>query len=62
MLKVLIALVFLAMLISLSLSAGFLLKDPGSSTRVLTSLKVRVSLACLLLSLLVYGFMSGHLG
>ncbi|MGI0500656.1 DUF2909 family protein [Limnospira platensis] len=50
------------MLTSLSLSAGFLLKDPSSSTRVLTSLKVRVSLACLLLFLLVYGFTSGHLG
>ncbi|MGI0500684.1 DUF2909 family protein [Nitrincola nitratireducens] len=62
MLKILIALVFLAMLTSLSLSAGFLLKDPSSSTRVLTSLKVRVSLACLLLFLLVYGFTSGHLG
>ncbi|WP_409522456.1 DUF2909 family protein [Nitrincola sp. MINF-07-Sa-05] len=61
MLKFLIALVFLAMLASLAAGAGFLLKDASSSSRVLTSLKLRVGLAVTLLALLVYGFTQGQL-
>jgi len=61
MLKFLIALVFLAMLASLAAGANFLLKDPSSSSRVLTSLKLRIGLAVTLLALLVYGFTQGQL-
>jgi len=61
MLKFLIALVFLAMLASLAAGAGFLLKDASASSRVLTSLKLRVGLAVTLLALLVYGFTQGQL-
>ncbi|MCE8031609.1 MAG: DUF2909 domain-containing protein [Halomonas sp.] len=60
-LKTLIALVFLAMLTSLAAGAGFLLRDDISSRRLLVSLKIRVSLAALLLALLFYGFYFGSL-
>ncbi|CBV42390.1 DUF2909 domain-containing protein [Halomonas elongata] len=62
LLKVLIALVFIAMVASLAAGAGFLLKDGGRSRRVLISLKLRVCLAALLLILLLYGFYAGGLG
>ncbi|ALM52688.1 DUF2909 domain-containing protein [Halomonas huangheensis] len=62
LLKILIAVVFAAMLASLAAGAGFLLKDDSQSRRLLTSLKIRVSLAALMLILLGYGFLSGHLG
>ncbi|MDR5858613.1 DUF2909 domain-containing protein [Halomonas eurihalina] len=62
LLKVLIALVFVAMVASLAAGAGFLLKDGGRSRRVLISLKLRVGLAALLLVLLLYGFYAGGLG
>lgn len=62
MLKALIAIVFLAMLGSLLAGAGFLLHDDSQSRRLLTSLKVRVSLAALLVVLLLYGFYAGGLG
>ncbi|MFM9268858.1 DUF2909 domain-containing protein [Halomonas elongata] len=62
LLKVLIALVFVAMVASLAAGAGFLLKDGGRSRRVLISLKLRVCLATLLLILLLYGFYAGGLG
>lgn len=61
MLKALIAFVFLAMLGSLLVGAGFLLHDDSRSRRLLTSLKVRVALAALLLALLLYGFHAGSL-
>ncbi|MFC3285397.1 DUF2909 family protein [Litchfieldella rifensis] len=62
MLKALIALVFLAMLTSLVAGAGFLLRDQSRSRRLLTSLKVRVAMASLLVILLLYGFYIGDLG
>ncbi|MGC3872382.1 DUF2909 family protein [Halomonas sp. GXIMD04776] len=62
MLKVLIAAVFLAMLTSLLMGAGYLIKDDSQSKRLLTSLKIRVSLATLLIALLLYGFYVGELG
>jgi len=62
LLKVLIALVFLAMLASLAAGAGFLLRDSGTSRRLLLSLKLRVALAATLLALLFYGFYAGSLG
>ncbi len=61
LLKVLIALVFLAMLMSLAAGAGFLLRDGSASRRLLVSLKVRVVLAATLLGLLFYGFYAGSL-
>ena len=61
MIKVLIAAVFLAMLTSLLVGAGFLLRDDSRSRRLLTSLKVRVTLAAVLVALLVYGFYFGDL-
>ncbi|WP_089709863.1 DUF2909 family protein [Halomonas daqiaonensis] len=62
LLKILIALVFLAMVTSLAMGAGFLIRDGSRSRRVLVSLKVRVALAALLLALLGYGFTLGGLG
>lgn len=62
LLKTLIALVFLAMLISLAAGAGFLLRDDAASRRLLISLKLRVALAATLLALLFYGFYVGNLG
>ncbi|WP_404297691.1 DUF2909 family protein [Halomonas sp.] len=62
LLKVLIALVFLAMLASLAAGAGFLLRDGAGSRRLLMSLKVRVALTATLLCLLFYGFYAGGLG
>ncbi|APX93150.1 Protein of unknown function [Franzmannia pantelleriensis] len=61
MLKALIALTFLTMLASLAAGAGFLLRDHGNSRRLLTSLKLRVSMAGLLILLLGYGFYIGDL-
>ena len=61
MLKLLIAITFIAMLISLTAGAGFLLKDAPTSKRTLASLKLRVSLAILLILQLVYGFSQGIL-
>ncbi|WP_416140738.1 DUF2909 family protein [Halomonas sp. HK25] len=61
LLKVLIALVFLAMLASLAAGAGFLLRDGAASRRLLVSLKVRVAMAATLLALLFYGFYAGGL-
>ncbi|MGS2744622.1 DUF2909 family protein [Halomonas sp. LS-001] len=61
MLKLLIAITFIAMLISLAAGAGFLLKDASTSKRTLTSLKLRISLAVLLMLLLIYGFSQGIL-
>lgn len=61
MLKLLIAITFIAMLVSLAAGAGFLLKDASTSKRTLTSLKLRISLAVLLMLLLVYGFSQGIL-
>ena len=62
LLKILIALVFLAMVVSLAAGAGFLIKDGGRSRRVLVSLKLRVGLAAVLLALLFFGFYLGDLG
>ncbi|WP_447046304.1 twin transmembrane helix small protein [Vreelandella sp. H-I2] len=61
-LQLLIAAVFIAMVISLAMGAGFLLRDPGSSRRLLNSLKWRIGLACLLMALIIFGFWSGQLG
>ena len=61
-LQLLIAAVFIAMVISLAMGAGFLLRDHASSRRLLRSLKWRIGLACLLMALIIYGYGSGQLG
>lgn len=61
-LKILIVVVFLAMLVSLATGVGFLLRDDTRSRRLLVSLKIRVALASLLIALLFYGFYFGSLG
>ncbi|WP_390903200.1 DUF2909 family protein [Vreelandella aquamarina] len=49
------------MVVSLAAGAGFLLHDEGTSRRLLTSLKWRIALACVLMALLLFGFLSGEL-
>ncbi|ASP39568.1 hypothetical protein CHH28_13170 [Bacterioplanes sanyensis] len=61
MLKVLIAIVFFIMIVSLLAGAGFLLSDQSQSKRLLTSLTLRVACAAILMAALVYGFVSGTL-
>lgn len=63
MLKLIILLLFVAVVISLTAGLFFLLKPASTSAslRLLTSLKVRISLTVILLSLLLWGFASGAL-
>lgn len=63
LIKVLIVLVFIAILVSLTSSLVFLLKDMNvpESKRGLYALGVRISLAATLLCLIAYGFESGQL-
>lgn len=62
-LKVTLVILFIAMLFSLSSGFVFLMKDVGvnESKRTLYALGVRVSIAVIFLSLIVYGFYSGIL-
>ena len=62
MLKFIIAVLALAMLVSLFSSAFFLLKDKGNTVRAIYSLRVRVTLAMLLLLTIGYGLFTGQLG
>ncbi|MCG7591592.1 MULTISPECIES: DUF2909 family protein [Halomonadaceae] len=61
-LKLLIAVVFIGIVASLAAGAGFLLRDDSTSRRLLISLKWRIALTCLLIVLLLIGFLSGELG
>ena len=62
-LKVIIVLLFLAILASLSSALVFLLKDMGSeSKRTLYALGIRITLAALLLISIFYGIYTGQLG
>lgn len=61
MLKVVIVLLLLAIVISLGSGAVFFFKDQGESKRTLYALGVRVTLAVLLVSCIVWGLMSGQL-
>ncbi len=62
-LKIIIVILFLAVLGSLSSGLIFLLKDMGASDkkRTLYALGIRISLAALLLLSILYGFYSGLL-
>ena len=61
MLKAAIVLMLLATVISLFSGLFFLVKDDDNSTRLLTALKIRVSLAAITLALIAWGFYSGQL-
>ncbi len=63
MLKLVIALLFIAVVVSLAAGLLFLLKpkSESASVRLLTSLKFRIGLTVLLLVLLVWGFATGAL-
>lgn len=60
--KVIIVLLFIALLLSLFSGYVFLLKDKGTTRRTWNSLSVRLVLAALLMGLLIYGVYTGQLG
>ena len=64
MLKVIIVILFLAVLASLSSSLIFLIKDmtASDSKRALYALGIRISLAAALMGCIAYGLHSGQLG
>ncbi len=61
-LKVIIVLLFIALLVSLFSGYVFLLKDKGTTHRTWNSLGVRLVLAVLLMGFLIYGVYTGQLG
>lgn len=61
MLKPLIALIFVAIVISLFSGLYFLMTDRGQSHRTVNSLFFRVGFSILLILILIYGFYSGEL-
>ena len=64
MLKGLIVLLMIALLITLGAGLYFLMIDQGDvkKTRLVNSLRVRVSIAAILMALIVYGVATGQLG
>ena len=60
--KVVIVLLFIALVVSLFSGYMFLLKDKGGTRRTWNSLSVRLILAALLMGFLVYGVYTGQLG
>lgn len=60
--KVVIALLFLALVASLTSSFVFLMKDRGSTRRTWNALSVRLTLAALLMGFLIFGLLTGRLG
>lgn len=60
-LKPTIAILFIAILISLVASVIFLLKDQGSTERTRKLLGIRVALAVLLIACVTFGLWSGQL-
>ena len=61
-LKILIIILFIALVISLFTGLNFLIKDQGSTRRTWHALGVRLGLAALLMGLLFYGVYTGQLG
>ena len=59
--KIIIAVLAAAMLISLFSSAFFLVKDKGSTSRAFYTLRVRVTIALLLLATIAVGISTGTL-
>lgn len=62
MLKVIIVVLFAALVISLFTSFAFIMKDRGDSVRGWNALTIRLTLAGLLMATLLYGMFSGQLG
>jgi succinate dehydrogenase/fumarate reductase cytochrome b subunit len=60
--KVVIVLLFIALVVSLFSGYVLLMKDKGSSNRTWNSLSVRLILATLLMGFLIYGIYTGQLG
>lgn len=60
--KVVIVLLFIALVASLFSGYVFLLKDKGSTYRTWSSLTVRLVLAALLMGFVIYGVYTGQLG
>lgn len=60
--KVVIVLLFIALVASLFSGYVFLLKDKGSTYRTWGSLTVRLVLAALLMGFVIYGVYTGQLG
>jgi hypothetical protein len=60
--KVVIVLLFIALVVSLFSGYMFLMKDKGSTYRTWNSLTVRLILAALLMGFLIYGVYTGQLG
>jgi hypothetical protein len=61
-LKVVIVVLFIALLVSLFSGLVFLVRDKGSTRRTWHSLTVRLVLAALLIGVLIYGVYTGKLG
>ncbi|MGJ8687147.1 MAG: DUF2909 domain-containing protein [Spongiibacteraceae bacterium] len=61
-LKVVIIILFIALVISLFSGLVFLMKDKGSTMRTWHSLGVRLILAASLMGFLLYGVYTGQLG
>ena len=61
-LKVVIVVLFIALVISLFTGFAFLIKDQGSGMRMWKSLSVRVTLVVLLMGFVFYGIFTGKLG
>lgn len=61
-LKIVIMILFVALVISLFSGLFFLLKDQGKTMRTWNSLGVRLILATLLMGFLFYGVYTGQLG
>ena len=61
MLRIILVVLFVAMILSLVGGAAFFFKDQGEGKRTLYALGLRVTLAVLLIICLVYGIATGEL-
>ncbi len=59
MIKLLIVIIFLAIIVSLGSGLFALVDDKGKSKRLVNSLTVRISLSVLLFALLIIAYMNG---
>lgn len=59
--KLIVIIIFLAIVVSLGSGLWFLAKDDQGSTRVLTALKVRVALSAFLILFLIVAYFQGWL-
>lgn len=57
--KLVILIILLAIMTSLGSGLWFLARDEQGSTRLLTALKIRVSLSILLIGFLIFGYYQG---